>query len=205
MKSKATKLLALLGVFALAACGDDDPTGTSNLTEAQAQEVASAVFTSAFLAWSQIPQEPPAAADGPAMAPYSYDFSWEGTAACPGGGTTSLVATVSSSGDTETQAGSADIEFTSVHDGCVVQSASGPIVLTGNPSVIVDLSYESDAEGNATFDGGINGALDYDFDGEDGTCAIAYSFSGSIAGESTSFSVNGNVCGVSIQQQVNVG
>jgi hypothetical protein len=204
MKSKATKLPALLTVFVVAACGDD-PTGTSNLTEAQAQEVASAVFTSAFLAFTQIPQEPPTAADGPALAPYSHEFSWEGTAPCPGGGNASVVASGTSSGDTESLAGTADIEFTSVHNGCVVQSASGPITLNGNPSIVVDMSYESDAEGDVSFDGGINGAVDYAFDGEDGTCSIAYAFSGSVAGQSTSFSVSGNVCGVSIEQQVNVG
>jgi hypothetical protein len=203
MKFKGTRFLALLGVLAVAACGDD-PTGTSNLSEAEAQELAAAVLTAAFTSWSYVPTGP-AMADGPALAPYEYSDSWEGTAPCAGGGNVAVSASVSAVGDDETGETDVDMELSQVHNNCVVQSGQQPFTLNGNPSLVVDLMLESDGDQSTSFDGGINGALDYEYDGRSGTCSIAYEFAGNMTGSTGSWSVNGNVCGVSVEQQLSFG
>lgn len=207
MNSKSTRFLALLGVLAVAACGDDDPTGTVDLTEAEAQQLATAVLTTALTAFAQVPQQPAALVDGPAMAPFEYANTWEGTVECAGGGTVSVQASVTSSGDTETGEAVVDMELTQVHSNCVVQSGAQPFTFTGNPSVVVEIMYESDGEGTVSYDGSITGALDFDFDGSSGTCTIDYNYMGTVNANtgSGSYSLTGSVCGTSMNWQYNVG
>ena len=204
MNSKSVRLLALAGVISVAGCGDD-VTGTGGLSEAEAQELAAAVLTAAITSAFQVPVDL-SPVDGPALAPYSFESEWEGTGECPLGGTAGIDAVMSISGDDETQESSVDYTISLIHNACVVQSSTGNFTLSGNPSLVMTMNAESDGEGSSSYEGSLNGAIDWQHDGRNGTCPIAYSFSGSasVTG-SGSYSVNGNVCGTSIQQEFNYG
>jgi hypothetical protein len=204
VNSKSVRVLALASVISIAGCGDD-VTGTDNLSEAEAQELAFAVLTAAFSSWSQVPVEPMSAA-GPALVPYSYSETWEGTAPCAAGGTVAIDASFDASGDDETGAATIEMSLTQVHSACVVETAEGTFTLTGNPNVGVDLSIETEDGEALSFDGDIVGALDWQHDGRSGSCAIAYTFSANFSATGIgSFSVNGNVCGTSVQQEFTYG
>jgi hypothetical protein len=146
-------------------------------------------------------------AEGPALAPYDYSASWDGTATCPAGGNVAVAATIDHTGDDETGESTIEMVFTQVHNACVVTGSEGTFTLTGNPNLVVDLLLENDGEGLSSFEGDISGGLDWQHDGRDGTCSIAYAFSGTnnLNTGGASWSVSGNVCGVSMQQQFNVG
>ena len=206
MMTKRVRALALLGVVATAACGDD-PTGATTLTEVEAQQLASAVLATAFSVFGTAQAGAPLQANGPALVPYESSYSWEGTVNCPGGGSVTAEATVTSSGDYETGESLVEMAFTQVHTDCVVQSGAQPFTFDGSPSVVVEITYETDGQGSASFSGGIDGGLGYAYDGNTGTCTIDYNYTGTMDLEagSSSYSLTGSVCGVSMSYQYNIG
>ena len=84
MKNNPLRFLAVLGVFALAACGDDDPTGvTGSLSEAEAQDLVGLIFQLGF--FNSLTLGTPQAVDGLARAIETSTQTVQTTADCPAG------------------------------------------------------------------------------------------------------------------------
>lgn len=198
------RYLAVTAMMALAACGDDDAVGTDVLTEAQAAELASAVFSQGlFDALAVNYSQPAQMADGPQLA--TYTSTVETTASCPLGGQVALTGAVDVETDDETGAGTLDFGLTLTHSSCAVPGDQGSqFTLTGNPNLVFGFIANTTAEGFGSFDGDITGAVDFSTDYGEGTCQITYEFSGEASETSFSFSTNGNVCGHSVTQNVTV-
>lgn len=200
----SVRYLAVIGMMALAACGDDDAVGTDVLSEAQAAELASAVFSQGlFDALAVNYSQPAQTADGPQLA--TYTSTVETTASCPLGGQVALTGAVDVETDDATGAGTLDFDLTLTHSSCAVQGDQGSqFTLNGNPNLVFDFLTNTTAEGFGSFGGGITGAVDFSTDDGDGTCQITYEFSGEATASGFSFSTNGNVCGHSVTQNVSV-
>ena len=207
MKNNPLRFLAVLGVFALAACGDDDPTGvTGSLSEAEAQDLVGLIFQLGF--FNSLTLGTPQAVDGLARAIETSTQTVQTTADCPAGGTVSLDATIDYSFDTETLESSIDYSVTQIHNGCMGVGGQGQtFTLNGNPSVTFSLSADANAQDTSTsWSGGMNGGVAWDVDGRSGTCTVSveYAGSGSSSG-AVSFSMNGIVCGTSFSQTYSIG
>lgn len=197
------RYLAVMAMMALAACGDDDAVGTDVLTEAQATELASAVFSAGLFDALAVNYSQPATTAGPQLA--TYTSTVETTASCPLGGEVALAGAVDVETDDETGAGTLDFGLTLTHASCVVQGDQGSqFTLTGNPNLVFGFIANTTGEGFGSFDGDISGAVDFSTDEGEGTCQITYAFSGEASETAFSFSTNGTVCGHSITQNVTV-
>ncbi len=198
MKS-SVRILALASMLAVAACGDDG-VSPGNLTEDEAQELATAVFSQSLfealaLNYDQLAQ----AEGGPQLAMYTATV--EATGDCPLGGTVAIDATVDVETDDQTGAGSIDFEIDLVHASCMVQGQMGnEFTLTGNPSLGFDFLMETDGQDNSEFSGSVTGALDWSTANKEGTCSISYEFSGAATADSFSFQTAGNVCGTTFSE-----
>lgn len=204
MKSNV-RMLALAAMVAMVGCGEDDGLTAGTLTEAQAAELASAVFSQSLVdAMSVNYQQPAQSPDGPQLA--TYTATVETTGSCPLGGEVALGGNVGVETNDATGATDVDFTLTLVHAACVVQGEQGTrFTLTGNPSLVVDFLMSSDGQQNTSFDGSISGAVDYSLqDGEPGTCQIAYEFSGEGSANGFSFQTNGTVCGADVSQSLTV-
>lgn len=198
------RYVALAAMVALAGCGDDDGVTPGNLTEAEAQELAGAIFQQSFANALQLDYQPPAQAPGgPALVTYSE--SVEATGPCPLGGEVTLQGVVDGDIDDETGAGTIEFSVDLVHALCGVQGDQGTqFTLTGNPGLGFDFTMETDGEENFGFSGEILGNVDWSTDEEDGSCGIDYDFSGESAQGGFAFNTEGTVCGVEFSHSLNV-
>jgi hypothetical protein len=201
MLMRAKVFASMLSAAVVAACGDDG-TGVSGdlLTEAEATELAGAIFMSTVA--SALDADPAPVMGGPAMAPYSYSKEVDFTAACPLGGSVGVSASLHVEGDSESEAGSAQISMTLVHAGCMVESpAEVFFTLDGAPDVTASLAAVNDGEGNLTLAGEIEGSVGWAKEGRSGTCPLAVTFGGawSVGEPTAQFSGSGEVCGHSVE------
>lgn len=203
MKSNV-RMIALAAVTVLAACGDDGVSPDA-LTEAQATELASAIFSQSLFQVLALDYQPPqAAAGGPQLAIYSETV--DATGPCPLGGEVSLSGSLEGETNDETGAGTIDFSLGLVHAACGVQGDGGTrFTLNGNPSLGFGFTLTTDGEQNFGFSGSLAGAVDYAIEGGDeGTCSIDYDFSGESAQTGFSFQTEGSICGVDVTQNVTV-
>jgi hypothetical protein len=187
-------ILTLSAIVALVGC--DDPVDTIDLSEAQAAELAGAVFQQSLVNALAVDwQQPAQAPDGPQLA--SYTATVEAGGPCPLGGEVAVTGDIDVETDDQSGAGSLDFGLTVVHASCVVQGAQGTqFTLTGNPSLVLDFMASTDGETFGSFSGSIDGAVDYvTDDDEDGACSITYDFSGESSQNGFSFQTDGMVCG----------
>ena len=198
------RTLALLAALAIGACGGDDPVSTTNLSEAEAQELAGAILTQGFSQAMTLNAGPPAqSADGPQMV--TFNETVEVTADCPLGGQLSLDGNASGDIDDQTGAGTIEYTMTLVHSGCVVPGDQGTqFTLTGNPSLVFTFDITTDGGDNTSFSGGFDGAVSFSTSDADGSCAMAYSFSGDTSADGFSFSTSGTVCGIDVSQNLTI-
>ncbi|NNL31080.1 MAG: hypothetical protein HKO77_08665, partial [Gemmatimonadetes bacterium] len=157
MKS-SVRMFAFVGMLAAAACGDDG-VAPGNLTEEEAQELATAIFSqSLFDALTLNYEQPAQSPGGPQLAMYTATV--ETTGDCPLGGTVAIDAVIDVETDDQTGAGTIDFAVDLVHAACVVQGDMGTqFTLTGNPDLGFDFLMTTDAEENAEFSGGVSGSL----------------------------------------------
>lgn len=195
MKS-SVRYLAVACMVALAACGDDDSVSPDDLSQAQAEALATAVFTQSFMgAFGLNYQSPPQAPDGPALAMYTWNG--EATHPCPLGGEVAISAAVDVETNDETGAGTIDFDVEQVPSGCVVQADNGTqFTLNGDPSLTFDFLMENDGEQNLDFGGTLGGAVAYSFDDGEGSCPVTMEFTGSGTPNGFSFANAGTVCGM---------
>lgn len=199
MKS-TVRYLAMATMLSLAACGGDDSVTPGNLTQEEAEELATAIFSQSFFDALTLNYAPPAQSpDGPALAQYTTTV--ETTAQCPMGGQVALDAVVDVDENDETGAGTVDFSVALVHAACVVQGEMGTrFTLTGDPSLVFDFLMTSDGQENLSFSGSITGAVAWATDGKEGSCSVGYEFSGETTQNGFGFQANGSVCGTQISE-----
>lgn len=203
MKSNV-RVIALAAMLTLAGCGDDGVT-PNTLSQEQATELASAVFSQSLAEALSLDLEWPAqTADGPQLATYSETVEVSGP--CPLGGQVALTGAIDGETDDATGAGTFDFTLSIAHAACMVQGEQGTqFTLTGNPSIVLDLSMTTDGQEGFTLSGSMNGLVDYAIEGGDnGSCQFAYGFSGESSASGFAFQTTGTVCGVDVSRTVTV-
>ena len=207
MKPSVVRSLALFGLVALAACGDDDPAAVDlSLSQSEAEELAAVVLNTVVSTAAEVDTSEPAAAPaGPALAAFSYTRTFEDVVVpCPSGGEVTLDVFLDISGDDTTGAERIEYSMTHAHSGCMATSEEGHVfTLTGNPDVAVEVVAEA-TESGTTIDGTIAGGLLWEFEGRTGSCNIDLEFGGSAGETSVAFGVMGSVCGISVEESVTV-
>lgn len=207
MNPRIVRFFGLLGVLALAACGDDDPTTPNPLTEEEAADLAAVVLANVVTTVSDVEPEPAMAPEGPALVPYSYTTSFESSVPCALGGQVALTGAIDVSGDDETGQTTLEYSVTHVHASCVVESDAGRVfTLSGNPGITMQVTADQDDVQSATdVDGGVNGSIDWALGTRSGTCTVALDFGGTAGDQSIAFGMAGAICGTTVEQNVVVG
>lgn len=197
------RFFALAGMLAVAACGDDG-VSPGNLSEEEAQELATAIFSQSLFDALTLNYEQPAQVEGgPQLAMYTATVETSGS--CPMGGVVAIDGTINVETDDQTGAGDVDFSVNLVHAACVVQGEMGTqFTLTGSPSLVFDFLMSTDGAENAEFSGSLSGAVDWATDGNGGVCSIGYEFSGASSQNGFSFQTEGSVCGTTFTESFSV-
>lgn len=207
MTRARSSISMLLAAALLTACGDSTSL-VGELTEAEAGDLAAALFTTAFLGASAAPSGPSPAPAGPQAAPYMFTRQAQFTVQCAHGGSVDVEASLEGEGDTETGAGRIDYSMTQVHRECQVTTERGVVfTLDGAPDVTAELVAENDGQGNLSLSGSVEGRIEWATDRRGGVCEIVITFTGTVndAEQTAEFGVSGVVCRVSIQQSGAIG
>jgi hypothetical protein len=208
MKPSVVRSFTLLSLFALAACGDDNPAAVdASLSRVEAEELAGVVLSTVFSAASGVDTSEPAMAPaGPALASFSYTRSFEDVVVpCPSGGEVTLDVYLDISGDDTTGAERIEYSMTHAHSGCMATSEEGHVfTLTGDPNVVVEVVAEASAGSTTTIDGTIVGGLLWELEGRTGSCVIDLEFGGTAGETSVAFGMMGTVCGISVEESITV-
>lgn len=203
MNSKSVRVLTLLALTSVAACGETtlEP---GELSEAEAMDMAGAVLFAAFSSTMAPPEQ-----SGPSAAEYEYMANMDRTVDCPLGGDVAITADVEVSGESESQTARVAYSMTQTHNSCVVQSEGGrQFTLSGNPDLEFNIVVEADhQEGFIDWAGDVDGSIDWSTDGKEGSCVVAFEFGGGLEGQATSIggSMGGTVCGVQFQRTFSLG
>jgi hypothetical protein len=206
MRTNFVRLSLLLASVAFGACSDSSSVALGDLSEAEAQQLAGVVMGATFSSSSTVPQ-PAATPGGPQAVPFTFATEINTTEACPGGGTVGIAAALEVSGDTETEVASVEYQMTQTHDACVATSEDGrTFTLWGNPDMSAAFTVENDGQGVVEWAGSIQGSIDWETDGREGSCAVTMEFSGRTqAGAAAAASLAGSVCGHAIDQSISIG
>lgn len=206
MNPQSVRLMAVVASAAFGGCGGSSDLVMSELTEAEAQDLAGVVLVATFSSTGSVPQPVPTA-NGPQLVPFEITIDIEMEVECPLGGVVAVTAELGVSGDTEGPGGRVDYSMTQVHDACVVISENQrQFTIWGAPSLGVDLVVEIDGVGVVDWTGAIAGAVEWVTDGREGTCTLSLEFSGHAEGDGVgSAQLAGTVCGFSISQSVSIG
>ena len=194
MRHGTLRIWALLATSVLGACGDGTGVNT-DLSDAEAAALAEAVVQAAMFA--TVNGAGPAAAEGPQAAPYAYSEEVSFTSECLLGGGVAVTGSVDVSGDDETGAGRIALAVTHEHQACVVEAENGMVfTFDGSPDLSLDLVLEADGQGELTWTGLLEGAVDWTTDERQGRCTIALDFSGFVSDldSAIAVSVEGAVC-----------
>ena len=201
MNQRFVRTVALVGLFGVAACGEDDPVAIGDpLSDVEAQELAFVLLGAAFETGLSGDSFAPAMVDGPAMAPFTINGSVDDTAPCPQGGTVSVSGSVSVTGDDETGALDLSFDVNTTHSGCGVPGETMDFVLGSQLSTMFSLN--STGDGAVSWMGDVSGTVDWSGDDRSGTCTVDYGFDGEVVAEtSLTVTLTGEVCGASINRE----
>jgi hypothetical protein len=202
MLRRRSRLFALpvlaASVFAMAACGDDDPAGISGdaVTFAEAQVLALAFFQA--LDGIDIPPLESVGV-GPAQTPYGelYPDDINSTNPCPAGGSSSVQGLITGDVDEETGEADIDVSVTVDFNACNVPTSEtvvftlngAPDVGVGADIVIMDQLVSIDVD----FAGAVGFLTS---DGRTGTCGLDFTISASASEAGVSQGVTGSACGI---------
>jgi len=194
--------LALLAVFGVTACGDSTDLVLSELSEAEAAELAGALVFAAFEGTGSV--QPPSSAQA---VPYEYTETVSGTVPCPLRGLVAYSATVTATGDTEQPGGSVTYSMTQEHDDCAVATENETVfVINGAPSLTLTFNVTDTGTGVVEWGGSLHGAISWVTGNRTGTCEAHFEFSGRQEGETVVVGgLGGTMCGHSVQQEFTVG
>ena len=206
MNTKLVRLMALVAAVGFTACGESTDIVPGELTEAEATDLAGVVLFATFNSTGAVPQPTPSAG-GPQMTPFTFASEFEGEVPCAFGGVVGIAASFEVSGDTENEAGHVEYSMTQTPVACAVDSQEGRrFILWGNPNLSVAFSVDNDGAGVSEWGGSIQGTIDWQTDGREGSCTIAVEFSGRQEGEANvTANVGGTVCNMSVQHSLTVG
>jgi len=195
------RAFALLGVLGVAACGEDTPASVGDqLSPVEAEELAFVLLGAAFETGAAGGSFVPAMVDGPAAVPFSFQGSVDDSAPCAGGGSVSLVGSVSATGDDDTGALNLTFDVSTAHNGCAVPGESMTFVLSSQLRTMFTLS--STGGDDASWTGDVDGTVDWSGDDRSGSCTVDYSFDGDLVAQSgLTVTLAGNVCGTSINRE----
>jgi hypothetical protein len=207
MNRNFVRIVALVASVGFAACGDSTDVVIGELTEAEAQDLAGVVLFARFSSTGNIPTQPALSPDGPQAIPFSFASEFEGVVQCDLGGSVNVAASFEASGDTDSEAGHVEYSMTQVHDACVVMSENDrTFTLWGNPSMNVAFSVDNDGQGVVEWGGSVQGIIDWETDGREGSCSVQLEFAGRTELDvSATASMNGTVCGFSIDHSMSLG
>ena len=207
MNRKFVRIFALMATVGFGACGDGTDILAGDLTEAEAQQLAGVLMSATFSSSASVPTQPAATAGGPLMTPFTFAAEIETTVQCPGGGSVDVAASVEVEGDDQTNAASIQYQQTQRHNACVATSDEGKtFTLWGNPSMNAAFTVDTNGQGVVEWAGSIEGIIDWESAGMEGTCSVDLAFSGrSEADVSAAADLLGTVCGFSIEQSLTIG
>ena len=207
MNRKIVRLVALVACVGFAACGDSTDLVMDELSELEAQELASALMMATFTSAGALPQQPSAAPGGPQTAPAEYSFEFEGSVDCALGGSVGVVATLAVVGDTESEAGTVAYSMTQVHDACGVMSETErEFTLWGAPNMVLDFTVANNGQGVVEWGGYVEGAIEWVTEGRTGTCELDLEFSGREEGDAAmAADLAGSVCGFQVVHELDIG
>lgn len=197
----ATRLLVPLLAALVAGCSDS--TGTTSITDARAQAMASALFAmtrNAGTAASQAPQA--SSANGPLPAAVQSHVQLD--VPCALGGTVGFDANVTASADSTSLSVSYGVVETP--QACMARDEDSGMtfVFDGAPSLTADYVLYSNLQDSLTLNGTFGGAVDWATDGASGTCSVDMAFEGlwSAADSIGTASLQGSVCNVQVNTTV---
>lgn len=201
MNQRLVRILALVGVLGVAACGGDDPAAVGDqLSDIEAQDLAFVLLGAAFDTGLDGGSFVPAMVDGPAAAPFSIQGSVDDTAPCPQGGTVSVAGSISATGDDATGALNLTFDVNTSHSGCGVPGESMDFVLSSQLRTMFSLN--TSGAGDISWSGDVDGSVDWTGDNRSGTCTVDYSFDGDLVAETElTVTLTGTVCGTSINRE----
>jgi len=207
MNNNSVRILAMVASVGFAACGESSEVVMSELTEIEAQDLAGVVLLATFNSTGDVPQPPLPSAGGPQTVPFSFGAEFETVVQCPLGGLVNVAASLEVTGNTESDAGHIEYTMTQIHNACVVTSENGrTFTLWGNPDMSVAFSVDNDGMGVVEWGGSIQGTIDWETEGREGSCTVQMEFSGRDATDSAmTASMSGTVCGFSISQSLSIG
>lgn len=202
MNARNVRVLTLLALTGVAACGETLVPG--ELTEAEAMDMAGAVLVATFASTQAPPTQP-----GLAAVEFEWTADFDQTVECPLGGSVAIMSDVLVSGETESEMTRLDYTMTQTHNSCVVESEGGhEFTLSGNPDLALNLVVEIDGmESVIEWGGDVEGTIDWQTEGKEGSCAVSFDFGGGLEGQSTSVSgtMGGSVCGVQFERSFSIG
>lgn len=207
MARNFVRLIALVATVGLGACGDGSDIVMGELSEAEAQDLAGVVMVATFSSTGSVPTQPALSPDGPQAVPFTFAAEIDTTVQCPLGGNVGIAASLEVAGDTESSAGSVEYAMTQIHNACVVMSENGrTFTLWGNPSMNVAFTVQNNGQGVVEWAGSIQGVIDWQTDGREGSCSVAMEFAGrDEQGAQSVASMVGSACGFSIDQTMSIG
>jgi len=207
MSTKIVRIFALVATVGFAACDETSDVVLGELTEFEAQQLAGVVMSATFNSSSSVPQQPALSPDGPAAVPFEFATEIETVVQCPLGGVVDVAASLEVNGDTESEAANVQYSMTQIHDGCMATSEEGKtFTLWGNPSMNAAFTVENNGQGVVEWAGSIEGTIDWESDGFEGSCSVALEFAGrDETGASSAAELFGTVCGFSIDQSMSIG
>lgn len=208
MNSRVVRIVALTASIGLAACGESTDLVMGELSEAEAQDLVTAILTTTFTSTDAVAQQPAQSPNGPQMVPYEYSAEFEALEIeCALGGVVSVSGSIYVSGDDETGELSIDYTMNQQHDGCVaVSETQRNFTLQGDPGLTLSLTVESDGSSLVSWSGSLQGSIHWVTDGRQNTCALYLEFGGTQEGETAvSGEVAGTACGFQVTQSFSVG
>jgi hypothetical protein len=208
MNSRAARIVALAASIGLAACGDSTDLVMGELSEAEAQDLVTAILATTFTSTDAVAQQPAQSPNGPQAVPYQYSAEFEALEIeCTMGGFVSVSGSIYVSGDDETGELNIDYTMNQHHDGCVaVSETEQQFTLQGDPGLTLNLTVENDGSSLVSWSGTLQGSVHWVNDGRQNTCALSLQFGGTQQGETAvSGEVAGTVCGFQVTQSFSVG
>lgn len=200
----ATRLLAPFLAILAVGCSSDS-TGIGTITDAQAQAMASALFSLTQNAGTAAASAAPSAAQAsPSLVTVQNHVQLD--APCPLGGTVGLDANLSGSADSTSM--SITYGLVETPQACVARDDKSGMsfVFDGAPNLTANSTLYTNFLDTLSLNGTYTGAVDWSSDAGSGTCSIDMAFDGmwNPADSTGTVSLQGSVCNVQVQTSTTV-
>jgi hypothetical protein len=207
-------MLRIRGLFALcavvlglAACGEFTASGDP-LTEAEVGELAAAIANEGFVGFGDVTGAPAAAPGATSEPALRIMITLNESVPCDGGGTATVVGTMTADINEQTQTGTFEFDYTLTPHGCHVETESDDVyTLTGDPNLQAQGEFNWSPTG---FDGSLNyeGKFKWETGDRAGACAFTLTARFQVSmdpetGVTTgTVTITGEICGVTVNRTV---